>query len=78
MPVHKPWEGDDKIDHTEDDQFSEDVNSIDAAYNKSDNDDKNQRKEVSDNHLADKLLSVGLVAAIRQIIFDAKHERIAG
>ena len=78
MPVHKLWEGDDKIDHTYDDQFSEDIDSKHAAYNKSDNDDKNQRKEVSDNHLADKLLSVGLVAAIRQIIFDAKHDRIAG
>ena len=43
MLVHKLWEGDDKIDHTEDDQFSEDVDSIDAAYNKSDNDYKNQR-----------------------------------
>lgn len=78
MPVHKPWEGDDKIDHTYDDQFSEDIDSIHAAYNKSDNDDKNQRKEVSDNHLSDKLLSVGLVAAIRQVIFDAKYDRIAG
>ena len=43
MLVHKLWEGDDKIDHTEDDQFSEDVDSIDSAYNKSDNEYKNQR-----------------------------------
>ena len=43
MPVYELWEGDDKIDHAEADQLSEDVDSIDAAYNKSDNDDKNQR-----------------------------------
>ena len=33
MPVHKPWEGDDKIDHTEDDQFSEDIDSIGLLEN---------------------------------------------
>ena len=42
MLVHELWEGDDKIDHAEDDQLPEDVDSIHAAYDKSDNDDNNQ------------------------------------
>ena len=78
MLVYKFRKSQDKVYRSEDYQFSEDIDSIHAAYNKSDNDDKNQRKEVPDNHLADKLLSVCLVAAIRQVIFDAKHDRIAG
>ena len=78
MPVHKLWEGDYKTDHAEDNQIAEDVDSVYAADDKSDNDNKHQRKKVSDNHLTDEPLSVGHVAAMRKIIFDAKHNSIAG
>ena len=43
MLVYKFRKSQDKVYRFEDYQFSEDVDSIDAAYNKSDNDDKNQR-----------------------------------
>ena len=43
MLVYKFRKSQDKVYSSEDYQFSEDVDSIDAAYDKSDNGGKNQR-----------------------------------